>query len=170
MKLLTVINAAFPNMKISEATVSVWYELLGDLDFRVAQTAVKKILLESPYPPTIADIRKSAVDVSVPRKLSGAEAWGKVINAIHGYGSYGQEKALAALDATTAKVVRYMGWRELCTSEEPGVIRGQFLKMYQQVQKREEEDELLPAALKDDIAQICGNHDLRLIEGGKNDG
>lgn len=158
VQLLAVINAAYPNMQVTEAMASIWYELLRDIDFATAQVAVKKLLLESPYPPTIADIRKQVASITSPKQLDPAEAWGEVISAIHRYGYYRQEEALASMSPLVAKVVRYMGWQEICASEEPSVVRGQFLKMYQQMQERERQDALLPAQLKAEIDKIAEAH------------
>jgi hypothetical protein len=170
VKLLVVINAAFPNMQVTEAMVDLWHELLGDIDFNLAKAAVKKILLESPYPPTIADIRKQAAEIIMPKenKIDAAEAWGEVERAIRLYGSYMEEEAISSMSPAVARVVKYIGWREICLSEEPGVVRGQFLKMYQQLQERERKEALLPEGLKRDIAMLTEQR-LMLGEGGEAD-
>jgi len=156
VQLLAVINAAFPNIQITEAMVSLWYELLGDIDFNLAKAAVKKLLLESPYPPSIADIRKRAVEILTPEeeKIDAAEAWGEVERAMRFYGFYREAEALESMSPRVAKVVRWMGWRDICLSEEPGVVRGQFLKMYEQVTEREQKEKLLPERLKADIKML----------------
>jgi len=171
VQLLAVINAAFPNMQVTEAMVSLWHELLGDLEFNLAKAAVKKLLLESPYPPSIADIRKRAAEIITPpeERIDASEAWGEVIRAIHRYGYYRQEEALASMSPRTAKVVRYMGWQEICLSEEPSVIRGQFLKMYNIVTEREKQERLLPASLKEEIQKLTDGMSMKMLEGGKED-
>jgi len=50
--------------------------------------------------------------------------------------------------------------------EEPGVIRGQFLKMYQQVAEREQKEQLLPPAMRREIKQIA---QLQLPESDERD-
>jgi hypothetical protein len=169
VQLLAVINAAFPNMQVTEAMVSLWHELLGDLNFGLVKAAVKKLLLESPYPPTIADIRRQAVEIATPPedRIDVAEAWGEVERAIRLYGYYREAEALASMSPRTAKVVKYMGWQEICLSEEPGVIRGQFLKMYAQVSEREQKERLLPASLKEDIKRLSEDMSMKMLEGGK---
>lgn len=166
VQLLVVINAAFPNMQVNEVMVDLWHELLGDIDFNLAKAAVKKILLESPYPPTIADIRKQVAEITTPKQIDPAEAWGEVERAIRYYGSYMEEEALASMSPAVARVVKYIGWREICLSEEPGVLRGQFLKMYQQLQERERKEALLPESLKNEIGQLARQHTLKSLESG----
>lgn len=166
VQLLAVINAAFPNMQVTEVMVDLWHELLGDIDFNLAKAAVKKLLLESPYPPTIADIRRQAMEIATPPKdrIDAAEAWGEVERAIRLYGHYRESEALASMSPRVAKVVKYLGWQEICLSEEPGVVRGQFLKMYAQVAEREQKERLLPASLRQEIQRIASSMNMKMLE------
>jgi len=170
-RILSIIAAAYPRFQVDKAglTLQVWHEMLGDLDYRIVQMAVQKLILENPFPPAIADVRKQAAEITTPKgeQLDPAEAWGEVEKAIRHYGSYREEEALASMSPAVAKVAKYMGWREICLSEEPGVVRGQFLKMFSQVQEREKKEALLPEKLKNDIAMLANKHDFKLIEGGK---
>ncbi len=129
--------------------------MLGDLDYSLASLAIKKLILESTFPPSIAEVRNAAVEIQTPEQTTGAQAWGEVIKAIRIYGHYREEEALASLSPVTAQVVRYMGWREICLSDEPGVVRGQFLKMYQQIAEREQKQKLLPENLQSQIRKIA---------------
>lgn len=158
IKLLGMIAVAYPNMKeVDDLTVETWYDCLSDIDLEVALAAVKKNILESPFPPTIADIRKQVADVVTLKedKLDISEAWGEVVKAMQTHGSYSEIEALKSMNPTTKKVVKYMGWREICLSENLGVIRGQFLRMYETVAARERQDRLLPESFKKDIKQIA---------------
>ena len=171
VKLLAVISAAYPNMQVTEATVEIWHELLGDLKLNIALIAAKKLILESPYPPTIADIRKRAVEIMTPPedRIDAAEAWGEVMRALRVFGYYREAEALKSMSPRTAKVVRFMGWSEICLSEELGVVRGQFIKMYQQVAEREYKEQLLPVTLRDDIKKIASKFSLKLLEVQRNE-
>lgn len=166
IKLLAIINTAFSNMQITESMVELWYELLGDLEFNLAIAAVKKLILESPFPPTIADIRKSAVEIMTPveDRIDASTAWGEVARAIRLFGYPRPQEALESMSPRTRKVVEQMGWQEICQATEPGVVRGQFLRMYEAYSAREKQDALLPQKMRDEIKQIAN---LRLVEGGR---
>lgn len=167
-KLLAILAASYPKFEVDDLKVHVWHEMLGDLDYSIASMAIKKLIMQNTFPPAIAEVRKAAAVLTGPEQVTGSEAWGEVIRAIRNYGYYREEEALASMSPTTARVVRYMGWREICLSEEPpGVLRGQFLKMYEQVANREAEEKLLPPAFKDEAKRLAGKMDLRLLEGGK---
>ena len=165
-KLLAVLAAAFPRFEVDDLKVQVWHEMLGDLDYSLASLAIKKLILESTFPPSIAEVRKAAVEIQTPEQTNGTQAWGEVIKAIRNFGHYREEEALASMSPRTAYVVKCMGWREICMAEEPGVIRGQFLKMYQQVAEREQKEQLLPPAMRREIKQIA---QLRLPESDEQD-
>ncbi|MGJ0847450.1 replicative helicase loader/inhibitor [Tissierella praeacuta] len=158
IKLLGMISGAYPNMKeITDLTVGIWYDCLKDMDTQVALLAIKKHILESPFPPSVSDIRKQLSEVTTPEneRLDGASGWGEVIKAIQKYGSYNEIEALQSMSPTTRKVVKYMSWREICHSEKPDVVRGQFLKMYEIVGERERQSRLLPLDFKEEITQIA---------------
>ena len=168
-KLLAVLAASYPRFEVDDLKVQVWHEMLGDLDYSLASLAIKRLILESTFPPSIAEVRKAAVEIQTPEQTTGAQAWGEVIRAIRNYGVYREEEALSSMSPRTAYVVKCMGWREICMGEESGVIRGQFLKMYQQVAEREQKEQLLPPAMRREIKQIAQLTQLRLPESDERD-
>lgn len=165
-KLLTVLAAVYPKFEVDDLKVHVWHEMLGDLDYAVVSMAVKKLIMQNTFPPAIAEVRKAAAELTNPENLTSSEAWGEVTSAIRNYGYYREGEALASMSPTTAQVVRYMGWREICMSEDIGVIRGQFLRMYEQIATREQEKQLLPSAMQTEIKKLADKFNIRLIEGG----
>jgi len=166
-KLLTVLAASYPKFEVDDLKVHVWHEMLGDLDYAVANIAIKKLIMQNTFPPAIAEVRKAAAELTNPENLTSSEAWGEVTSAIRNYGYYREGEALASMSPTTAQVVRYMGWREICMSEDIGVIRGQFLRMYEQIATREQEKQLLPPSMQAEIKKLADKFNLRMIEGGK---
>jgi hypothetical protein len=166
-KILAVLAASYPKFEVDDLKLQVWHEMLGDLDYRIVGMAVKKLILESTFPPAIAEVRGAAIEIQSPRGNTGSDAWGEVVQAIRRYGYYRAEEALANMSPETARIVRSIGWQEICLNEEPGVVRGQFLKMYQQVAEREQKEKLLPADLREDIQRIAGRMDMKVITGGR---
>ncbi len=166
-QLLAVLAASYPRFEVDDLKVRVWHEMLGDLDYAVASMAVKKIIMQNTFAPAIAEVRKAATEIMSPEQVTGSEAWGEVTRAIRHYGYYRETEALASMSPTTARVVRHMGWQDICMSEEPvGVLRGQFLRMYDQVADREKEQQLLPAGLRKEISKLADRKSLRLLQGG----
>ena len=156
-KLMAFITAAV-DKPVARPTVDAYYEMLGDLPYDLAAVAVKKIIATDEYPtlPTIGKIRQAAAEISRGHILSAPEAWGMVLKAVHEYGYYREGEALAALPEQVAEVVRWMGFQTICMSEKISVDRGQFLRMYEIHQKREQEQAVLPAGLQDMMKQLAG--------------
>lgn len=171
--IISIINTAYPKFSIEtnkdkmKLTIQLWHELLGDMPYQIVQTAVKKLVLESPYPPTIADVRKRVMEVTQPREVDGADAWGQVMNAVKHFGYYRPDEALEGMTDRTKRVVKMIGYQEICMTEQDtlGVVRGQFLKMYEQVSGRERNEALLPQSLKDQINVLTNGFDIKMLEG-----
>jgi hypothetical protein len=164
--ILAVLKEAYKDFQVTEAKIDLWFNLLGDLDFKIVQVAVKKLILESPFVPTISDIRKQAIEIMHPG-IDATEAYGEVRKAIKEYGYDNAPGALQSMSPLTRKVCEYIGWQNICLSEEPSVIRGQFLRMYEQLREKEQKEMLLPEGLKKEILEIAENKKLALSKGSK---
>ena len=164
-KLMAFVTAAV-DKPVARPTIDAYFEMLQDLPYDLAAVAVKKIIATDEYPtlPTIGKIRQAAAEISRGHILSAPEAWGMVLKAVHEYGYYREGEALASLPGQVAEVVRWMGWQTICMSEKISVDRGQFLRMYETHQKREQEQALLPPAVRDMMKQLAGK--MKMIGDG----
>lgn len=88
---------------VTEMTINVWFQMLSDLDYRLAQTAVAAWVQTEKYPPTIADIREKCV---TSKPDTAPKAWGKLNAAIKKYGPYHQGELLESItDPTLRRIV-----------------------------------------------------------------
>lgn len=147
-----------------ELMLNTWYECLGDLDYKVVLQAVKKTIIESPYPPTIHEIRKNAVEMVNPTtKRTAIEAWNEAIGMISNgiymteeqfntaspevkkfFGNVRQVKELAMLDSDTVNTV----------------TKGQFLKQYEILVQKDREEKMLPEPMKEMIEGLANKFAL----------
>lgn len=148
--------------------IETWYACLGDLAYQLVLQAVKKSIIESPYPPTIHDIRKNAIELVNPStQRSGIEAWEEAYQMIcngsymtqeefdrHSpevkkfFGNVRQVKELAQIDAQTVNTV----------------TKGQFLKQYEVITDRERQQKLLPQNMQDMIGKLADKMSMKQIE------
>ena len=151
--------ANFPHLQEKDLrpTAALWAKMLADIPYATAEAALMKVLSTSKFFPTVAGIRAAAVDLSSPRLPSAAEAWGEVTRAISRHGYYGQEEALASMSPPVASVVRLLGWREICLSEEPEILRAQFRKAYETQVGRDREMMVLPEGIRGMIKVVAAN-------------
>lgn len=149
--------ANFPNMQEKDMvpTAKLWEKLLTDIPFPVAEKALIKVLATAKFFPTVAEIREAAMQLTQPAIPTAMEAWGEVTRAMRLYGYYRPEEALASMSPVTAEVVRRIGWREMCSCEEPDVLRGQFRMAYEQYAGGQREMAVLPENVRELIGGLA---------------
>ena len=150
-----------------EMMLNTWQECLGDLDYNIVLQAVKKTIIESPYPPTIHEVRKNAIELINPTtKKTGIEAWNEAIGMISNglymteeqfnnyspevkrfFGSVNQVKQLAMVDMETINTV----------------TKGQFLKQYEVLINRERGQKLVPQQMLDFTKQLADRMSVKQI-------
>jgi hypothetical protein len=173
-ELFEILLAAYPNHKFRSdddmgRTLLIWYSLLNDLKYEILEAAIRKHILQSgnTFFPSIYEIRTKALEVVLPDGSTAADAWGEVTKAIRQFGYMRKDEALQSMTPLTRKVVEAIGWREICTSEEPDIIRAQFRMAYEQMAGREKQEALLPEGMKQKIRELAGG--MKMI-GGRADG
>lgn len=147
--------------------INTWQECLGDLEYKLVLQAVKKSIIDSPYPPTIHDIRKNAIEMINPTQTRTAiEAWNEAYSMICG-GIYMTEEQF---NTASPEVKKFFGnvrqVTELAKTDLDvvnTVTKGQFLKQYEIIVNREKEQKLLPKQMKDLIGQLSGKMTIKQI-------
>lgn len=147
--------------------VDTWQECLGDLDYKLVLQAVKKTIIESPYPPTIHDIRKNAVEMVNPTtKRTAIEAWNEAYSMICGGLYMTQEQ----FEMASPEVKKFFGnvrqVKELAQTDAEvvnTVTKGQFLKQYDVLIDREKEQKLLPQNMQDFIGQLADKMSVKQL-------
>ena len=160
------------NQPLPKNRAEVYWDLLKDLPVDVMRTAAKRVLLEHQWStfPSVAQLRQAASETILGQvaELPPAEAWAQAWNAVGRIdpeiqGPYimnGKEypsQTAAIMDSLpllVAKTINAYGIRALTHGQEPiGVIRGQFLKMFDQITTKHKRLALMPPALQKEIEQ-----------------
>lgn len=144
--------------------VNTWQECLGDLDYKLVLQAVKKTIIESPYPPTIHDIRKNAIELVNPStKRTAIEAWNEAYKMICSGAYMTQEQ----FDEHSVEVKKFFGSpaqvRAYATNVDfnMDVVRSNFLKQYELIVDRENKQRLLPPKMQDMIGQLADKMSIK---------
>ena len=161
-KLVSVIAAAYPSFEVDKARVAVWVQMIGDLDYELAETAVRRHIALTKFPPTIAEIREQALEAARGPEPSGAESWQEFIHGIRRYSLYSELEAMESFCPTTRRVAQAIGWRDAYLSDNVDVLRGQYLRMFEQLRQRDNLEAIagtlrLPRASRPALA--TGGHD-----------
>lgn len=148
-----------------EMMLNTWYECLGDLEYQLVLQAVKKTIIESPYPPTIHEVRKNAIEMITPKIATAVDAWDECYRMICNGNYMTQEQ----FDSHSEICKRFLGSISQLrayssnTDFNMDVVRSNFLKQYDVLVKREEEQKMLPQQMQDFTKQLAEIMNLKLI-------
>lgn len=157
VQVITLLAGNYDNIAKKDSTqkqlmINTWYDCLGDLDYKLVLQAVKKTMIEKPYPPTIADIRQSVVDMTNPVRYTPLEDWDECYKMMAN-GTYMTQEEF---DKHSPICKRFIGslsqLRTYAMSDVEvinTVVKSNFLKQYENIKKEEREDKLLPTDLKE---------------------
>lgn len=141
------IKSAYPTFNImpDRYSIQLWYRMLGDIDFKICETALQELIATQTYPPQIAEIRAKCAEYKMPVIKDAGEAWGEVQKAIHRYGYYRSDEAMESLHGATKEAVQRIGFRELCMDDNPVANRAHFFKIYDAIIQRQVNESKVPA-------------------------
>lgn len=160
------------NILPNEQAMELWFKQLQDIPYNVAEVMLNKWVATNKWSPSISDIRAATADLTQGEAKEWGDAWEDVLRAIAKYGSYREEDALNSLDETTRRVVKRLGFRNICMSEEIQVDRANFRMVYEQQVERNKQNAQIPPALRAIIANMpmmMDNTDTKYIEGSEED-
>ena len=180
--------------KFANATkemISAWNEMLADIPFDIVKAAIKAAVATSPFPPSICEIRNYAVKISENSLRPAEEAWKIASDAIRTYNTrtvpkegfksktyefvrFGEPvkaqpsgveyEAKRNVPPDVWEVMELMGYADMCASENPDVLRGQFMKIWSNKTSREHEYRVVSPIVPQLIEKVAN----RLLEGGEN--
>lgn len=135
-KFITLISALGKGFRVAvdQATIEIYYEFLNDIKEEELKKAIKKILEQNKYFPTIAEIRQTVVKSKTKElNLDAEDEWEEVRQAIRKFDIYDSENALLSLKPITRRVLGMTcSWYELCTrpTSETQWIKKDFISIF----------------------------------------
>lgn len=159
IKILMVIQAAYPNYKPQDKTVAVnvWTEMLSDIPYEKVSAAVKVYIQTntSGFAPSVGDIREKVRDIfSKEDDLNETAAWSLVLKAIRRSTYYSDEEFAKLPQVVQRAVSSPIQLREWATLEDVDgktltVIQSNFQRTFRAEQQRERErNKLSPDVLR----------------------
>ena len=159
IKILMVIQAAYPNYKPQDKTVAVnvWAEMLSAIPYERVSAGVEAYLHRdtSGFAPSVGDVRERVRDIFAKEdELNETAAWSLVMKAIRRSGYYSEEEFEKLPPVVRRAVASPKQLREWATLEDVDgkamtVIQANFQRTFRMEQKREQErNKLSPDILK----------------------
>lgn len=171
VKLIFIIKQLFPGKNGFEsmdkdelrATAETWAMMLEDVDFGLAQQALKRHASLSSFAPSIAELRKEAVSAVAGEKITGDEAWEIILSAVRKYGYARKQEGISQMPETVQPMARRW-FDEICVTENDvlGVTRGQFLKAWAIHEDKEQTMKQLPGGISEAITKMLQEKRLLL--------
>lgn len=178
--------------KADKEAILSWHEMLEDIPFEVAKAAIKASVAVSPFPPQICDIRNYATRLTGERRLTAEEAWGIASEMMRTYGArlvpiegFVREEEPVAKFGEPVKIrksgleyeakrhcppdvwelMEHMGYSDMCASDNPDVIRGQFMRAWDSHNREEYEIRVISGVVPEIATKLAERF---MLEGGQN--
>lgn len=146
---------------LSAPSLEVYFDCLNDLSRDALHLAAKRVLMEHVWAtfPSVAELRKAATETrsGSVMGLAPGEAWELAWKCIGQTdpevpGDFQRAVKVFHLPPLVVRAIEVFGLHAMCFGKEPvGVVRGQFLKIYEQLAARESRTALYPASLTEAI-------------------
>lgn len=144
------------NILPNSQAMELWYLQLKDIPYETAQGILNRWASTNKWSPSIAEIRELAKEADVSGVPEWGDAWREAIRAVNKYGSYQEQEALNSLSPLTRKVVKQLGFKELCATDENTIssYRANFRDIYTKLSARAKEELMIPQQVKDMLTAI----------------
>lgn len=158
----SALRTYYPKEKLlpNEQAMELWYNQLKDIPYNVASATLEKWVAIEKWSPSIADVRKTAVEIVNGTTYDWGEGWGQVEKAIRKYGMYNEAEAMESMDDITRQTVKRLGFINICTSDNYQADRANFRMIYEQLAEKKEKDSQVPTRLKALIDKMPENRQL----------
>lgn len=155
LKGMTILGLAY-NKEFSEEQVGVWYSMLKDYTTEELSNAIQELIKTEERIPSIATITKKIAEQKTKTLPQAEDEWNKVLNVVHKYGSWNQQKAMDSLKPYTAYIVSHVGYQNICMSTDNTWNKKEFIAEYEQMKDKEVEN-----------LQLGEAQDLKMLQGIK---
>lgn len=167
VKIFIVLRTAYPNfykdMKKEdlEATIDLWTEMFAHENPVLVTAAVKNLINTFKWPPTIADVKDEMYKLTTTESESPMDLWNLIKKAIRnsGYNSYEEFQKLPESAKKFVGSPNQLKEWALDIDYNDSVVKGQFLKQIEIIQKREKDSKLMLPEVKDIVQQLSSNMD-----------
>lgn len=171
--ILGILKTAYPrfyaNMTKEEAekTINLWCEMFKNDVPELVAIAVKKLITELQYPPTIADIKNTMYKL-VDRTEDNTDLWNKFLKALKnsGYNSKTEfEKLPEIIQRFAGSPERLKDYAMMDLDTVNTVVKGQFLKQIDSLKIQQRENLLLSEETRNIIQTLANKMDVKQIGG-----
>lgn len=153
LKLVKIIQSAYPRQEFPEDTVRIYALSLADLPAKLGQQAVMELIRTSKWTPTIAEIRQRAAEIGRPMPAVD-EAWSEAQRAARGFKPGVLMDVHWSTDEVAEAVAAIGGLWGIAMTSRPEVLQRQFTETYNALrQRRLDQLQVTPGLLGEVVEQ-----------------
>lgn len=177
-QILTLLQANYPDSfrgmskEAANVKVNLWADMFSEEPFEAVAAAAKAYIATDTggFMPTIGQLKDTLHRMQSPQQMTQMEAWGLVANALRNsvYGADDEFRKLPpAVQRTVGSPAQLKEWALMDAETVQSVVASNFQRSFQVCQKREDDYQKLPGAVKSFIAELAGKMEFeKLPEGG----
>ena len=167
ISLFGILIAAYPNFdkfkddNQVEGMVNMWASLFADDDGAIVSLAVKKHIMTSKWPPSIAEIREIIADITHPDLTPPDQAWSAVSDLLYSEGEHNHGEVHRKLPPLIAQTVDAIGWHTLYQlhrgsygGNKDGMDRVAFMDLYRPAYERARQEACCSTSLIGNINTV----------------
>ncbi|MEN6572059.1 MAG: replicative helicase loader/inhibitor [Anaerolineaceae bacterium] len=151
ISMIAVMSLAYPRYELKPGTAEVYSKILADIPSEVLEAAMKEIMANSPFFPSIAEWRAKAIELMLGTRNfpTAGEAWECAMREVARCGEYyrySERPRLPAYDhPLIERAVDVIGYPRLVNSDNLVADRAHFFKIYDALVQRAKDDaQMLP--------------------------
>jgi hypothetical protein len=173
IKILKILKTAYPkfyadmNKTEAEDTINLWIDMFKHENVNLVVVAVKNLINTFKFPPTIADVKEEMYKLTEQEKQTPIEIWNLIKGAIRNssYNAYEEFNKLPEIAQKFVGSPNQLREWAIDTDYNDGVVKGQFLKQYEILQKRDKETKMMLPEVKELVMQLVQNTEIKRIGG-----
>ena len=143
-------------------TIDLWTEMFSHENPALVTAAVKNLINTFKWVPTIADIKEEMYRLTETQEETPIEIWNSIKKAMRRAAYYADEEFQALPELAKKFVGSPNQLREWAISNDynDGVVKGQFLKQYDVLLKRQKDNKLMLPQVREMVKQLSDNTNM----------
>ena len=155
-RILVILRTVWPDIPATDDTVTAWSWAFEREPYSAVEDAAKRYMRTGTFAPKPAELLALIGTQRVGPDLVPEAAWTEVLAEVRRVGHYRASERQFS-HPLIAEAVNAIGWRDICLSESPDIVRSQFTKTLRTLTDRAIRQVQMgegPAALPDGVRPI----------------
>lgn len=152
-RIIAILRTIWPDIPATDDTVTAWSWAFERESYSAVEDAVKRYMRTGTFAPKPAELLALIAQQRVGPDLIPERAWTEVLAEVKRVGHYRASERQFS-HPLIAEAVDAIGWRDICLSESPDIVRAQFTKALRALMDRAIRNEQTGDAYRPDALPV----------------